>query len=76
MWVPEKENADDEKARSLKVKLSTASSNLNGKDYVKSFKIYRLGTPEEWILWRQDFNKVCVRMSLSTGPAYHQMIHQ
>jgi hypothetical protein len=75
-WVPEKENADGEKARSLKVELSTEPGNLNGKDYVKSFKIYRSGTPKEWILWRQDFNEVCVGMSISTGPAYHRMIRQ
>jgi hypothetical protein len=63
-WVPEKENADGEKARSLKVEISTKPGNLNGKDHIKSFKIYRSGTPEEWILWRQDFNEVCVGMSL------------
>jgi hypothetical protein len=72
-WAPEKENANGEKARRLKVKLQ---GNLNGKNYVKSFKIYMSGTPKEWILWRQDFNKVCIGMSLSTGPAYHRMIPQ
>jgi hypothetical protein len=46
-WVPEKENQAGEKARSLKLTLSTEPGNLNGKTLVKSFKIYRAGTPEE-----------------------------
>jgi hypothetical protein len=75
-WVPDKENADGEKTRSLKLTLSTEPGNLNGKNYSKLFKIYRSGTPEEWILWRRDFTEVCTGMALTTGPSHNRMIHQ
>ena len=75
-WVPDKENADGEKMRSVKLTLSTEPGNLNGKNYTKLFKIFRSGNPEEWILWRRDFDEVCVGMSLTTGPAHNRMIRQ
>jgi hypothetical protein len=40
------------------------------------FKIFRSGSPEEWILWRQDFNEVCTGMLLTTGPSHNRMIRQ
>jgi hypothetical protein len=70
-WVPEKENSIGEKTRSLKLERYK-----DGKTLTKSFKIFRSGSPEEWILWRTDFNKVCVGMSISTRPACSRMIRQ
>ena len=63
-WVPEKENAAGEKMRSLKLELSTEPGNKDGKTLTKSFKIFRSGSPKEWILWRADHNKVCTGMSI------------
>jgi hypothetical protein len=50
-WVPEKENAAGEKMRSLKLELSTEPGNKDRKTLTtKSFKIFRSGSPKEWIL--------------------------
>ncbi len=59
MWVPEKENAAGKKTRSLKLELSTDTGNKEGKTLTfKSFKIFRSGSLEEWILWPMEYNKV------------------
>jgi hypothetical protein len=76
-WVPEKgENAAGKKSRSLKLKLSTEPGNKDGKTLTKSFKIFRSGSPEEWILWRTDYNEVCVGMSITLGAAQNRMVRQ
>ena len=75
-WVPEKENSVREKMRSLKLELSTEPGNTNGKTLTKSFKIFRSGSPEEWILWRKDYNKVCTGMSITLGAARNRMVRQ
>jgi hypothetical protein len=75
-WVPEKENSVGEKTRSLKLELSTKPGNLNGKTLTKSFKIYRSGTPDEWMLWCHDYNEVCIGMSITTGSGCDWMVHQ
>jgi hypothetical protein len=76
-WVPEKsENAAGEKSRSLKLELSTEPGNKDGKTLTKSFKIFRSGSPEEWILWRTDYNEVCVGMSITLGAARNRMVRQ
>jgi hypothetical protein len=75
-WVPEKENAAGEKMRSLKLELSTEPGNKDGKTLTKSFKIFRSGSPEEWILWRADHNEVCTGMSIATGSSKNRMIRQ
>jgi hypothetical protein len=75
-WVPEKENAAGEKTRSLKLELSTEPGNANGKTLTKSFKIFRSGSPEEWILWRNDYDEVCVGMSITLGSARNRMVRQ
>lgn len=56
--------------------LSTEPNNKEGKTLTKSFKIFRSGSPEEWILWRTDLDEVCVGMSITTGPARNRMIRQ
>jgi hypothetical protein len=68
-WVPKKENSVGERTRSLKLELSTEPGDKEGKTLTKSFKIYRSGTPEEWILWHNNLNEVYVGMSMSTGSA-------
>jgi hypothetical protein len=75
-WVPDKDNSIGEKPRSLKLELSTELGDKEGKTLTKSFKIYRSGTPEEWVLWRNDLNEVCVGMSISTGSARVRMVRQ
>ena len=75
-WVPEKENAAGEKMRSLKLELSTEPGNKDGKTLTKSFKIFRSGSPEEWILWRADHNEVCTGMSIATGSSKNWMVCQ
>jgi hypothetical protein len=75
-WVPDKENSVGEKTRTLKLELSTEPGDKDGKTLTKSFKIYRSGTPEEWILWRKDLDEVCVGMSISTGSARVRMVRQ
>jgi hypothetical protein len=75
-WVPEKENANGEKMRSLKLTLSTEPGNLQGRTLNKIFKIFRTGSPVEWILWRTDYEEVCVEMSVTTGSARNRMVCQ
>jgi hypothetical protein len=75
-WVPEKENAAGEKMRSLKLELSTEPGNKEGKTLTKSFKIFQAGSPEEWILWRTDYNEVCTGMSITNGAAKNRMVPQ
>jgi hypothetical protein len=47
-----------------------------GKNITKSFKIFRSGNPEEWILWRRDFNEVCVGLDVQTGAGHIRMVRQ
>jgi hypothetical protein len=76
-WVPEdKENQAGEKTRKIKLTLSTEPGNLNGKTLNKEFKIFRTGSPEEWILWRRDFNEVCVGMNITSGANHNRMVRQ
>ena len=75
-WVPEKENSNGEKMRSLKLELSTEPGNKEGRTLSKVFKIFRSGSPEEWILWRSDFAEVCVGMSIASGSARNRMVRQ
>jgi hypothetical protein len=75
-WVPEKENTAGEKMRSLKLELSTELGNKDGKTLMKSFKIFRSGSPEEWILWRADHNEVCTGMLIATGSSKNWMVWQ
>ncbi len=62
--------------RSLKLELSTEPGNKDGKTLTKSFKIFRSGSPEEWILWRADHNEVCTGMSIATGSSKNWMVRQ
>ncbi len=62
--------------RSLKLELSTEPGNKDGKTLTKSFKIFRSGSPEEWILWRADHNEVCTGMSIATGSSKNWMVCQ
>jgi hypothetical protein len=75
-WVPEKENAAGEKMRSLKLELSTEPGNKDGKTLTKSFKIFRSGSPKEWILWHADHKEVCTGMSIGTGSSKNWMVCQ
>jgi hypothetical protein len=75
-WVPEKENSIGEKMRSLKLELSTEPGNLQALTIFKSFNIFQLSSPEEWILWCTDYDKVCVGMSITTGSARNRMVRQ
>jgi hypothetical protein len=75
-WVPEKENATGEKMRSLKLESSTEPGNKYGKTLSKSFKIFCSGSPEEWILWHADHNKVCTGMAIATGSTKNKMVCQ
>jgi hypothetical protein len=43
---------------------------------MKIFKIFRSGTPEEWMLWRQDFYEICAGMFIVTGANHNRMIRQ
>jgi hypothetical protein len=58
------------------LELSTEPGSLNGKTITKSFKIYRTGSPAEWILWPHDFEEVCTGMSIQTGSRRNQMVRQ
>ncbi len=76
-WAPEdEENQAGEKTRKIKLTLLTESGNLNGKTPNKEFKIFRTGSPEEWILWQRDFNEVCVGMDIATGANHDRMVRQ
>jgi hypothetical protein len=75
-WIPEKENSIGEKTRSLKLELSTEPGALMGKNIIKSFKTFRSGNPEEWIIWQRDFNEVCVGLDVQTGAGYIRMVRQ
>jgi hypothetical protein len=76
-WAPEdKENQAGEKTRKIKLTLSTEPGVLNGNTLNKEFKIFRAGSPEEWILWRRDFNEACVGMNIVAGANYNRMVRQ
>ncbi len=62
--------------RRLQLELSTEPGNSNGKTLTKSLKIFRSGSPEEWILWRTDYNEVCTGMSITLGAARNRMVCQ
>ena len=76
-WAPEdKENLAGEKTRKVKLMLSTEPGNLNGKTLNKEFRIFRTGSPEEWILWRRDFNEICVGMAIFSRGNHNRMVRQ
>jgi hypothetical protein len=54
----------------------TEPGNENGKTPTKEFKIFRTGSPEEWILWRRDFNEICTDMAMTTGSNRNRMVCQ
>jgi hypothetical protein len=60
----------------MKLTFSIEPSNENGKTLTKEFKIFRTGAPEEWILWRRDFNKICAGMAMTVGLNRNQMVRQ
>jgi hypothetical protein len=66
----------EKKTHTLKFTPSTEPGNLNGKTFTKAFKIFRSGTPEEWMPWRQDFYEICTGMSIVNGPNHNRMIRQ
>jgi hypothetical protein len=69
-------NQAGEKTRKTKLTLSTEPGNENGKTLAKEFKIFRTGSPEEWILWRRDFNEICAGMAITVGSNCNQMVCQ
>jgi hypothetical protein len=76
-WAPEdSKNQAGEKSRKIKLTLSTEPGNLNGKTLNKEFKVFRAGTPEEWILWRRDFTEICAGMAITTGSNRIRMVRQ
>jgi hypothetical protein len=75
-WVVEKESSIGEKMRSQKLELSTKPSNLKGRTLSRYSKIFRSGSPEEYILWHTDYDEVCVGMSITTDSARNRMVHQ
>jgi hypothetical protein len=75
-WGPEKKNSIGEKTRSFKPELSAEPGALMGKNILKSFKMFRSGNPEEWILWQRDFNEVCAGPDVQTGAGYVRMVRQ
>jgi hypothetical protein len=71
-WVPEKEKSIGQKTRSLKLEFSTEPGASMGKNITKSFKIFRSGNPEEWMLcWRRHFNEACVGLDVQTCQVFH-----
>jgi hypothetical protein len=67
----------DENTRSLKLELPTKPGNKEGKTLTKNFKIFCSGSPEEWILWHDmDYNKICIRMSITLWVARNWMVRQ
>jgi hypothetical protein len=77
-WAPETlKNQAGEKTRKIKLTLSTGEpGNENGKTLTKEFKIFRTGSPEEWILWHRDFNKICTGMAMTAGSNRNRMVCQ
>ena len=76
-WAPETlKNQAGETNRKTKLTLLTELSNANGKTLTKEFKIFRTGSPKEWILWRQDFNKICTGMAITAGSNRNRMVCQ
>jgi hypothetical protein len=63
-------------AASLKPELSAEPGALMGKNATKSFKMLRSGNPEEWILWRRDFNEVCAGPDVQAGAGCIRMVRQ
>jgi hypothetical protein len=76
-WAPETlKNQAGEKTRKIKLTLSTEPGDENGKTLAKEFKIFRTGSPEEWILWRRDFNEICTGMAITAGSNRNRMVCQ
>jgi hypothetical protein len=42
----------------------------------KIFKIFRTGSPKEWILWWTDYEEVCIGMLVTTGSSRNMMVCQ
>lgn len=50
-----------------KLRLRTNPANANSTTYDITLPYFSSGTPEEWILWRRNFNKVVVGQRLDTA---------
>jgi hypothetical protein len=76
-WAPEtQKNEAGEKTRKTKLTLLTEPGDENGKTLAKEFKIFRTGSPEEWILWRRDLNEICTGTAMTAGSNRNRMVHQ
>ena len=58
------------------MKLRSDPADPNSQTYDLTIQYFRTGTPEEWLLFQRDLNRVLVGQNITTGPAKFTMIRR
>ena len=64
------------KGEYIALKLRTVPTDDNSQTYELSIPYFSTGTPEEWLKFQRDFNRVVVGQGLTTGPTRYQMMRR
>jgi hypothetical protein len=64
------------KSEYLVMKLRTDPADPASQTYDLSIRYFRMGTPEEWLLFVRDLRRVLIGQNITTGPAKYAMIRR
>ena len=67
------EPAEPKKGDFLKIALRTNPTDANSDTYSLNIRYFRTGTPEDFLKWRKDYDKVIRGQNLTTGPSKYAM---
>jgi hypothetical protein len=62
-----------EDGKYLSFKLCAVPMDLDSQLYSLSVPFYTTGTPEQWILFRENLDKVLIGQNITTGPPTYAM---
>lgn len=60
----------------LVMKLRSDPADANSQTYDLTIQFFRTGTPEEWLLFQRDLNRVLTGQNITTGPQKFTMIRR
>ncbi len=60
----------------LTMKLRSDPTDANSQTYDLTIQFFRTGTPEEWLLFQRDLNRVLIGQNITTGPQKFAMIRR
>jgi hypothetical protein len=60
----------------LVMKLRSDPTDANSQTYDLTIQFFRTGTPEEWLLFQRDLNRVLIGQNITTGPQKFAMVRR